>query len=498
MILIELGPTKENIMENPLSENLSRRVFVKGLGFVSMGLILGTLGGCEQLAEAIRNRPIRRRLRIGSAEVDADIATYRQAVTLMKALPGSDPRSWTAQAGIHGVGCCFTFCQHGTDHFFDWHRAYLFYFEKISQKLTGNAKFGLPYWNWNQNPDINPAFLDPTSSLFLARTRTSMTGSSSITTAELDPIFLDTNFFTFGSQIEGTPHNTVHGFIDSTMGTGGSALDPVFWTHHCMVDYCWAKWNIELGNNNTNDATWINTVNSHFVDADGNPATSTAGITTIMPLLSYQYESSAIGSSPAAEAIKTKAEFQKLEKRIRAGANIRFDIKQRIRVADRAAISIAKPVSKETRLSANDFDSIINSDAATERVFVSIDFAQLPPSSDFAVRVFINLPNANSSTPTDDPHYAGSFAFFGTDQPNAPAGAAGAGGDHKHQPKFLVNITNTLQKLKRNQELKDGSPIAVQLVAVPFAGKFEREDTQLLLDKIDIITTPVIINPPPQ
>ena len=414
----------------------------------------------------------------------------------MKALPAGDPRSWTAQAGIHGtVSGGFNFCQHGTDHFFDWHRAYLLYFENICQKLTGNPKFGLPYWNWNQNPDINPAFLDSTSSLFLARTRTSMTGSSSITTAELDPIFGDTNFFTFGPQIEGTPHNNVHGFIGATMGTGGSALDPVFWTHHCMVDYCWAKWNLELGNNNTNDATWINTVNSHFVDADGNPVTATAGITTIMPLLSYQYESSAIGSSPAAAAIITKREYQKLEQRIRAGANVRFDIKQRIHLVDRTAIRIARPLSKETRLSASDFATIINSDAAKENVFVSIDFAQLPPASDFFVRVFINLPSATSSTPTDDPHYAGSFAFFGTDQPDAPAGA---GGEHKHQPRFLVNITKTLQKLKRSQELNDGSPIAVQLVAVPFSGKLEKEDTELLLDKIDIITTPVIVNPSPQ
>lgn len=474
-----------------LSNDLSRRIFIKGLGFVSMSLILGTLGGCEQLADAIKNRPIRRRLRTGSAEVDADIATYRQAVTLMKALPGGDPRSWNNQAGIHGAGCCFNFCQHGTPHFFDWHRAYLFYFEKICQKLTGNAKFGLPYWNWNQNPDINPAFLDTSSPLFLGRTRTSMSGSSAITTAELDPIFTDTNFFTFGQQIEGTPHNSVHTYIGGTMASGGSAQDPLFWTHHCMIDYCWAKWNIELGNNNTNDATWINTDNTHFVDADGNPASSTAGITTIMPLLSYQYESSAIGSSPAKAAIKTKREFQQLETRIRAGANIRFDIKQRIRVMDRAAISIAKPMSKETRLSASDFSAIINSDAVQERVFVSIDFAQLPPTSDFSVRVFINLPNANSSTPTDDPHYAGSFAFFGTSQP-------GTAGEHKHQPQFLVNITNTLQKLKRGQELKEGSPIAVQLVAVPFAEKLEREDTQLLLEKIDIITTPVIVNSQPQ
>ncbi|MCM3873496.1 MAG: tyrosinase family protein, partial [Pyrinomonadaceae bacterium] len=155
---------------NP-ANNLSRRIFIKGLGFVSVALLMGSMGGCDKIAEAIRNRPIRRRLRTGSAEVDADINTYRQAVTAMKALAAGDGRSWTAQATIHGTNAGFNFCEHGTDHFFDWHRAYLFYFEKICQKLTGNAKFGLPYWNWNQNPDLNPAFLDPTSTLFLARNR---------------------------------------------------------------------------------------------------------------------------------------------------------------------------------------------------------------------------------------------------------------------------------------------------------------------------------------
>jgi tyrosinase len=469
------------------SNNFSRRVFVQGLGFVSISLLMGMFGGCEKIIEDIKNRPIRRRLRTGSPEVDADIATYRDAVTAMKGLPGSDPRSWTAQAAVHGTGCCFNFCEHGTDHFFDWHRAYLLYFEKICQKLTGKPKFGLPYWNWNQNPAINPAFLDPSSSLFLARTNTDMSSLSAVSTAELDPIMADTNFFTFRQQIEGTPHNLVHGTVGGTMGTGGSALDPVFWTHHCMVDYCWAKWNIDLGNDNTNDPTWVNHVNSHFVDADGNPVTVTAGLTTIMPLLSYQYESSAIGSSPAAEAIK---DFQKVEKRLREGANIRFDVKRRVRLAERAAVTIAQPMSRETKLSSDDFSSIINADTTRERIFVTIDYAELPATSDFAVRVFINLPNANSSTPTTDPHYAGSFGFFGTTEP--PDRVM----EHKHQPSFLVNITGTLQKLKSNQELRDGTPISVQLVAVPLAGKLERSDTQLMLEKIDIITTPVIVNPP--
>lgn len=478
----------------PLFDDITRRVFVKDLGFISLGLFLGTLGGCEDLAEAIRNRPIRRRLRTGSPEVDADIDTYRHAVELMKALnPTNDPREWLQQAAIHGVTGHFTFCEHGSNHFFDWHRAFLFYFEKICQKLTGNAKFGLPYWNWNQNPDIHTAYLNTASALYLPRASTSMAGVPSVSTPTLDGIFADTNFFTFSSQLEGTPHNNVHSHTGGTFGNFTSAQDPLFWNHHCMVDYCWYKWNIDLGNNNTNDSTWIGHPNSHFVDADKNPASSTAGITILMPLLSYQYESSAIGSHAAAAALHKKNEYKKVEKRLKEGADVRFDVKKRIRIAEKAMVSVAKPISLETRIAASDFTSILNVDAARDRIFVSIDFARLPATSDFAVRVFIDLPNANRSTPIDDPHYAGSFAFFGTEAPNAPSPTAE---QHGGQKMFLVNITTTLQKLRRNQELREGSPMSVELVAVPFADKFVREDTQLILERIDIIVTPVIINPP--
>jgi tyrosinase len=511
---------------NPNSP-FSRRIFIKGLGFVSVALLLGSLGGCDQLADAIKNRPTRRRLRTGSADVDADIDTYKQGVSLMKGLDSSNPgdqRGWLNQAAIHGVPAHFNFCEHGTDHFFDWHRAYLLNFERIIQKLTGKPKFGLPYWNWNQNPDIHPAFLDQTSPLFLARSRTSMSGSSSITTATLDPIMGDTNFFTFSTQIEGTPHNNVHSFIGGTLGSFASARDPLFWMHHCMIDYCWAKWNIDLNNNNTNDATWSNHVNSHYVDADGNPTDSTAAITTIMPLLSYQYESSAIGSSPANAALVSKAAYEKVVARVRAGANIRFDIKHRIRLSEAARVSIAKPLALETKLGPQDFATIINSNAATDRIFASIQYANLPATSDFSVRVFVNLPSATSSTPIEDPHYAGSFAFFGVPAPGAapaasptptpaaraatPAGRtappapspspATTPSEHTHPARFLVNLTNTIQRLRSSGELKEGTPLTLQLVAAPFAGKFEREDTQLELRGIEIVITPVIINPAPQ
>ncbi|MFN0139446.1 MAG: tyrosinase family protein [Pyrinomonadaceae bacterium] len=463
--------------------NVGRRVFVKGLGFISLAMLIGTYGGCETACEQIKKRPTRRRLRTGSPEVDADIATYRDAVAAMKALPAADKRSWAFQAGIHGTGGGgFNLCQHGTDHFFSWHRAYLFYLEKICQELTGNKNFGLPYWNWNQDPAIHTAYLDPASSLFQTRTRTTVAGHNAFTTATLDPFFTDTNFFTFSSQIEGTPHNSAHGWIGGIMGGGGSAGDPIFYGHHNMVDYCWAKWNIELGNSNTNDNAWNSTSWNHFVDGQGNPVEVTAGATTLMPLLSYQFESSAIGSN-AAKAEATGAEFDKLEKRIRAGADVKFDIKKRIPIAERTSVKVAEPFTKPTRLIPEDFAALINSDKEKEKVFVSIKYAQLPPSSDFYIRVFINMPTATAATPIEDPHYAGSFAFFGTHI---------EGAHHEHKPEFLVNITETLQRLKQRNELNEKTPVHVNLVVIPHGDRLEKQDAELILEKVEIIVTPVI------
>ncbi len=70
----------------------------------------------------------------------------------------------------------------------------------------------------------------------------------------------------------------------------------------------------------------------------------------------------------------------------------------------------------------------------------------------------------------------------------------GKASQHHHELKFLVSLTNTLQKLKSMGGLTDRSLISVQLVAVPFGEKFEREETELSLQKIDIITSPVIIS----
>jgi tyrosinase len=301
-------------------------------------------------------------------------------------------------------------------------------------------------------------------------------------------ILSDTNFFTFSSQLEGTPHNTAHVIVGQDMVTGGSPLDPVFWAHHCMVDYSWAKWNIELGNDNTNDSAWINTSWNHFVDGKGDPASVSAGITILMPLLSYRYESSAVGSFGGAMDMTALAaeDLKKIETRLKKGADIRFDIKKRISIARGAELPIARPFSAQTGVAAADFAALLESDGRTERVFLSINYAQLPTDNDFFVRVFINRSDANVQTPTDDIHYAGSFAFFGVHTAD----------QHAHHPKtdFLVNVTDTLQELKRNGLVRAAEPLSVQLVAVPVMERFIRPDMQLMLEGIEFIISPVVVH----
>jgi len=470
----------------------NRRIFLKGVGAVSTALVLATLGGCEHWLEEIEHRPTRRWIGSGSTAVNHDLKIYAEAVNAMKGLASTDARNWASIAAIHGTTLAgFIWCQHGNDHFFDWHRGYLLNFERICQKITKEKHFGLPYWNWNQNPDVPAPFQDSTSTLFAARNNTSMSGDPSGATADaaLNPIFGDSNFYTFSSQLEGTPHNTVHGYIGGfdLFGGGGSASDPLFWAHHCMVDYSWYKWNVELGNDNTNDPTWGDVVDSHYIDADGNAASNSAFVSTLMPLLSYRYESSAIGKFAAKPPLHKK-ELQIVEARVRKGADIRLVISHRVHLVDRTTVRIGKPVSLRARQTTEGISSILEADLKREHAFVSVEYARLPATSDFAVRVFVNLPDANRNTPMSDAHYAGSFAFFGTSIQQESAAAS-----THHQPKFLVSLSAVLERLQQRQALRD-TELSIQLVAIPFKGSFEREDTEIELTSVDIITSPVIVN----
>src|SRR5205814_4371307 len=104
------------------------------------------------------SRPTALRKSINSLS-STELTQLRQAFASLRALSPSDKRSWIVQADLHALYC--DQCQgvgtdiHGSWSFFPWHRAYLYYYERILGSLVGNLDgFRLPYWDWENDPKL--------------------------------------------------------------------------------------------------------------------------------------------------------------------------------------------------------------------------------------------------------------------------------------------------------------------------------------------------------
>jgi tyrosinase len=454
----------------------SRRDFIKLLSKGSLSLFtLSALGGCETLLQAIRNRPVRRDIS-GLSPTDPIIQTFEGAVKAMKALDPSDPRNWTAQAQIH-----FDHCPHGNWYFLPWHRAYLYHFEQICRQLTGNDDFALPYWNWTNDKQVPSVFWNTGSPLFNS-TRTATSSSTASDTfvglPVVESIQNETNFLLYASgqsttqrgsssygRLEQRPHNYIHGFVGGDMGSFMSPLDPIFWTHHNMIDCLWADWNMNRNNPNTNDPQWTQfDFAGNFVDGNGDPVTTNVLSTVLMPLLSYRFEN-CIGD-PTDEA---ERDTEAMRKFLREGAKVELDFIDRVRLQRGIRVVVNQPVGINFNLDRPAFRRVLNQEQE-EKMLLTVGDVDLPEGNDFFVRVFVDMPEASSRTPLDDPHYAGSFAFFVDPEVQM---------NHEEQPDYHVDITDTLYRLWREGLINDNNlnEIGIQLVAVPFPDREIRAQT---------------------
>lgn len=402
----------------------------------ALAILLAT-GGCEDFWKKVKNRPLRRNIAKLAANAP-EIQAYRDGVAAMKALPAADPRSWQAQALVHQ-----NFCPHGNWYFLPWHRAYLLSFERIIQKLLNDDKFGLPFWNWQTANSIPAPFWVAGSALnHSPRTATSssVANTSIVGATNIESILDETNFEVFASyastalrggtgggygRLEQEPHNYIHGFIGGTMGTYMSPLDPVFWTHHNILDYQWFNWNAVRNNPNTNDAAWTGfDLAGMFVDADGNPVSYKVGVTPLMPLLSYRFEADTIGDSvspqfaPAeggAEKASAEGQAPKDEDTLKAflekGAAVRFRERSRQRVAPGLTVTPGRPSPVQVRLPQAPLAGTM-APQQSERTFIRLSNTTAPDNESYFLRLFVDKPDAGPTTPIDDPSYAGSLAFF--------------------------------------------------------------------------------------
>ncbi|PHU29004.1 Polyphenol oxidase F, chloroplastic [Capsicum chinense] len=247
------------------------------------------------------------RVRTAAQVVDQDfIDDYNDAISIMKNLDASDPRSFQQQANIHCAYCNGAYTTVGGKDlqvhfnwlFFPFHRWYLYFYERILGSLIGESTFALPYWNWdnpdgmyfpsmfnqpNTYPDLydtnrsvntqNGTFMDlnyvnteaqtATQSQLLSNNLTVMYRQM-ITNAPTPLTFFGEAYpmgtvptSGFGT-IENMPHTPVHLWTGTNPGTKlsngntsygedmgnfySASIDPVFSGHHANVDRMWNIW----------------------------------------------------------------------------------------------------------------------------------------------------------------------------------------------------------------------------------------------------------------
>lgn len=193
---------------------------------------------------------------LNASEVQKLKAAYKAMRDLAASDP-TDPRGMLHQANVHCWNCGQSTQIHGSWSFFAWHRAELYFHERILGKLINDENFRLPYWDWDvpshrtlPSPYTSPN--DASNSLFNAtRTKspTDQIPAAWVDDEVMEGILTLGTFPEFGGTAtgsgspEGTPHGPVHGWVGGNMGTfANAAKDPVFFAHHSNIDKIWSDW----------------------------------------------------------------------------------------------------------------------------------------------------------------------------------------------------------------------------------------------------------------
>jgi tyrosinase len=199
---------------------------------------------------------------------ESDLQSLRSGYTKMQAI--SDNRGFNYLAGYHGVPG--RFCHARDILFLPWHRAYLYTLEQALKDQSSAAT--IPWWDWTsdsshtkgipsafaeatdatgqRNPLMNSLINAPLSTPPTARfTQRSPGDPATLPKSEVVAALLDKpNFIDFSNQLEDL-HNHVHQWVGGDMEfTSFAAYDPLFFTHHAMIDRLWYLWQIKNGQNN--------------------------------------------------------------------------------------------------------------------------------------------------------------------------------------------------------------------------------------------------------
>ncbi len=218
--------------------------------------------------------PVRHRLSIDEM-TGPQVEALRDAFEAMQKI--GDDRGYAHHAGHHGLPdpkeCGKA---HGFPVFLTWHRAYLYRFEQALRDTGSDVM--LPWWDWINTREVprvyreetradgrpNPLFSTRIPDLALEEgsrpTNTPKTQrlagipdtvrepgpATRLPTAEkIAEVMGEKEYEGFRRLIE-SDHGRVHIWVGGHMSDiPFAAYDPLFWSHHCMIDRLWRIWQLD-------------------------------------------------------------------------------------------------------------------------------------------------------------------------------------------------------------------------------------------------------------
>ena len=416
---------------------------------------------------------------------DPIIVSYRKAITAMKALDADDPRSWTYQAAIHWTTVLpeqrgWNSCEHGTYFFWSWHRMYLYWFERIVQKMADDPRWGVPYWNWTSPKQrrLPEVFRDLSSELYVSQRNPIMNNGR----GELPPTavsyasgFSQVRFANASTSIEQAPHGAIHGLVGGDTGWMGSvptaAQDPIFYLHHSNVDRLWNLWLAQGGRSDPlNDTNWKGK-RFVFFDENGQQVNMTGcDVLGAAKQLNYSYEGEPAQIDQACRALVSTvnaSETNKAEHYVMLWSPItlgsdpvtaNFDLGQVSRVASAA-------------------------ESKTESLLLELDGVEAEQQPGVIWEVYLGASEEEIKRGIDSPFFVGTLSLFG----------AGVRTDTHHNmapARFIFPIKRVVQTaLKANET---NLPLTFVPTGPLIDGKPSRPEVKF---KVTIAKLSVLIEP---
>lgn len=461
---------------------IKRRQFLQAsTAVMALGLTDGvSLLSGHQAAKAANSPTKRVRRDVNASISDSDhVAAYERAVRLMmdRNSNPNDPLSWESQAQIHQ-----NHCPHGNWWFLPWHRAYLFHFESICQKVLSDPDFRLPYWNWSKDRAVPAAFWDERTSLYHPgreiRPNEEIDGEvvgrvpiNRILTNNVDVLLYSgatrtDNQRAPGSQgeLESTPHNGVHSLIGGEMGSFISPRDPIFWLHHANVDRIWRSWSELHQHRSIEDKLWRDHKLTTFFDAGGKEITHVTASTEDYQQFNAEYDALETVDTP--NPVRKMSAFALTSKSLGGNRLVSFsaDVGD---LGDSGSMKLAidNPIKDSIALASAPL--LASEEKSVESVVLMKIEGISVKNTDTRLRVFINCDNPSPNTPIGSPSYVATINFFG-----------GGHGQHGGEGlDFIFNCSSTFAKLKKSGLYNGSSDIKVSFV--PIAGRNAKEPAVL-------------------